>query len=126
LQWASDSQRSAQGRFERAWVLYSIVLMGRVELAMARAFQGHLSEAVRLCEEVRRVCDDHGERWGRGYALYVLAYAAWRDGDCAAARDLLDDCLAGAHGFSDLLGSVLALALLALVTVSEGDAAEAA
>src|SRR5690606_27763832 len=118
--------RSALERYERAGELNSNVLMGRVELAMARAFQGRLAEAVRLCEEVRRVCDDHGERWARGYALYVLAYAAWRDGDCAAARDLLDDCLAGAHGFSDLLGSVLALELLALVTVSEGDAAEAA
>ncbi|CAL9589812.1 ATP-binding protein [Streptomyces sp. enrichment culture] len=117
---------SALERYGEAGELNSNVLMGQVELAMARAFQGHLPEAVRRCEEVRRVCDDHGERWARGYALYVLAYAAWRDGDRASARALLGDCLAGAHGFRDLLGSVLALELLALVTVSEGDAAEAA
>jgi len=102
------------------------VLMGQVELAMTRAFQGDLPDAVRLCEDVRRVCEDHGERWTRGYALYVLAYAAWADGDLPRARALLAECLAGAHAFHDLLGSVLAVELLALVTVAQGDAAEAA
>jgi hypothetical protein len=72
------------------------------------------------------VCEDHGERWARSYALYVLAYAAWSEGDPARARELLTDCLACAHAFHDLLGSVLSLELLALVTVTLGDAAEAA
>ncbi|MEU1481820.1 hypothetical protein [Streptomyces sp. NPDC005760] len=53
--------------------LNSNVPMGQVELAMARAFLGDLPDAVRGCEEVRRVCEDHGERWARSYALYVLA-----------------------------------------------------
>jgi hypothetical protein len=100
--------------------------MGQVELAMTRAFQGDLADAVKLCEDVRRVCEDHGERWTRAYALYVLAYVAWSDGELPLARDLLADCLSSAHGFRDLLGSVLAVELLALVTVAEGDAAEAA
>ncbi|MEG3629555.1 hypothetical protein [Streptomyces poriticola] len=39
---------------------------------MARAFRGDLPDAVRLCEDVRRVCEDHGERWTRGGALHVL------------------------------------------------------
>jgi len=72
------------------------------------------------------VCEDHGERWTRAYALYVLAYVAWSDGELPLARDLLADCLGSAHGFRDLLGSVLAVELLALVTAAEGDAAEAA
>ncbi|MFB7599642.1 AAA family ATPase [Streptomyces sp. NPDC056160] len=118
--------RSALERYRELGELNSTVLMGQVELAMTRAFQGDLPEAVRLCEDVRRVCDDHGERWSRAYALYVLAYAAWQEGNPGHARDLLADCLADAHGFHDLLGSVLAVELLALVTVSEGDAAEAA
>ncbi|MFE7855964.1 ATP-binding protein [Streptomyces sp. NPDC057403] len=118
--------RSALERYEEIGELNSNVLMGRVELAMARAFQGDLPGAVRMCEDVRRVCEDHGERWTRTYALYVLAYAAWADGDPAGARALLGDCLAGAHAFHDLLGSVLAVELLALVTAVEGDAAEAA
>ncbi|MFC8818007.1 regulator [Streptomyces sp. A144] len=118
--------RSALHRYREIGELNSNVLMGQVELAMARAFQGDLPDAVRLCEDVRRVCEDHGERWARGYALYVLAYAAWYDGEPVRARELLADCLRGAHRFRDQLGSVLAVELLALVTVAEGDAAEAA
>lgn len=118
--------RSALDRYQQIGELNSNVLMGQVELAMARAFQGDLADAVKLCEDVRRVCEDHGERWTRAYALYVLAYAAWSDGELPLARDLLADCLSSAHGFRDLLGSVLAVELLALVTVAEGDAAEAA
>ncbi|MFC8871617.1 ATP-binding protein [Streptomyces sp. NPDC057148] len=118
--------RSALHRYREIGELNSNVLMGQVELAMVLAFQGALPDAVSLCEDVRRVCEDHGERWARGYALYVLAYAAWNDGEPARARELLVDCLRGAHRFRDQLGSVLAVELLALVTVVEGDAAEAA
>ncbi|MGW8063296.1 ATP-binding protein [Streptomyces ziwulingensis] len=118
--------RSALERYREIGELNSNVLMGQVELAMTRAFQGDLPDAVRLCEDVRRVCEDHGELWARGYALYVLAYAAWSDGDPARARELLADCLNGAHRFRDQLGSVLAVELLALVTLAQGDAAEAA
>ncbi|MBK6013951.1 AAA family ATPase [Streptomyces sp. MBT53] len=118
--------RSALDRYQQIGELNSNVLMGQVELAMARAFQGDLADAVKLCEDVRRVCEDHGERWTRAYALYVLAYVAWSEGELPHARDLLADCLGSAHGFRDLLGSVLAVELLALVTAAEGDAAEAA
>ncbi|CAL9386697.1 ATP-binding protein [Streptomyces sp. enrichment culture] len=118
--------RSALERYQQIGELNSQVLMGQVELAMARAFQGDLPDAIRLSEDVRRVCEDHGERWARSYALYVLAYAAWGDGDPARARSLLTDCLTAADGFNDLLGSVLVVELLALVTAAEGDAAEAA
>lgn len=100
--------------------------MAQVELAMALAFQGDLPGAVKLCEDVRGVCEDHGERWALGYALYVLAYEAQAEGDQARARGLLEQGLGIAHGFHDLLGAVLAVELLALVTVAEGDPAEAA
>ncbi|MDT0488057.1 ATP-binding protein [Streptomyces doebereineriae] len=118
--------RSSLERYQEIGELNSNVLMAQVELAMARAFLGDLPDAVLLCEDVRQVCEDHGERWAKSYALYVLAYAAWREGDAARARELLTDCLACAHAFHDLLGSVLSIELLALVTVTEGDPAEAA
>ncbi|MFI9173596.1 ATP-binding protein [Streptomyces lincolnensis] len=117
---------SALERYREIGELNSNVLMGQVELAMARAFRGDLPEAVRLCEDVRVVCDDRGERWARAYALFVLAYAAWCGGEPARARELLTDCLSSAHSFRDLLGSVLSIELLALVTATEGDPAEAA
>ncbi|MEU1043011.1 AAA family ATPase [Streptomyces sp. NPDC005907] len=118
--------RSALGRYREIGELNSNVLMGQVELAMARAFQGDLPGAVELCEDVRRVCEDHGERWALAYALYVLAYGAWAGGDRRRARDLLEECLGIGHAFHDLLGTVLAVELLALVTAEDGDPAEAA
>ncbi|MET7941032.1 regulator [Streptomyces sp. NPDC005302] len=118
--------RSALDRYHEIGELNSNVLMGQVELAMALAFQGDLPGAVKLCEDVRRVCEDHGERWALGYALYVLAYEAQAAGDPARARELLRRGLGIAHVFHDLLGAVLAVELLALITVVEGDPAEAA
>ncbi|WP_405917611.1 ATP-binding protein [Streptomyces sp. NBC_00728] len=118
--------RSALDRYHEIGELNSNVLMGQVELAMALAFQGDMPGAVKLCEDVRRVCEDHGERWALAYALYVLAYQAQVEGDQARARDLLEQGLGIAHTFHDLLGAVLAVELLALVTAVEGDPAEAA
>ncbi|MET8473806.1 AAA family ATPase [Streptomyces sp. NPDC006422] len=123
---AEEWLRSALADYREIGELNSNVLMGQVELAMAVAFQGDLAQAVALCTDVRQVCEDHGERWTLAYALYVLAYARWTEGRLGQARALLDECLAIDHEFHDLLGTVLALELLALVTVEEGDAAEAA
>ncbi|WP_369245231.1 AAA family ATPase [Streptomyces sp. R41] len=118
--------RSALDRYHEIGELNSNVLMGQVELAMTLAFQGDLPGAVKLCADVRRVCEDHGERWALAYALYVLAYEALAEGDTARARDLLQECLGIAHTFHDLLGTVLSVELLALVTAVVGDPAEAA
>ncbi|WP_329298612.1 regulator [Streptomyces sp. NBC_00659] len=123
---AEELLRSALDRYHEIGELNSNVLMAQVELAMALAFQGDLPGAVKLCEDVRGVCEDHGERWALAYALYVLAYEAQAEGDQARARGLLEQGLGIAHGFHDLLGAVLAVELLALVTVAEGDPAEAA
>ncbi|MFE1952619.1 ATP-binding protein [Streptomyces sp. NPDC059524] len=118
--------RAALHRYREIGELNSNVLMGQVELAMAVAFQGDLPQAVELCEDVRDICADHGERWTLAYALYVLAFAAWNAGDLPKARELLVESLVIDHEFHDLLGLVLTVELLALVTVAEGDAAEGA
>ncbi|MEU6659423.1 regulator [Streptomyces sp. NPDC046821] len=123
---AEELLRTALAGYREIGELNSSVLMGQVELAMAVAFRGDLAGAVELCEDVRLICEDHGERWTLAYALYVLAYAAWTKGDLARARKLLRECLVIGDTFHDLLGTVLSLELLALVTLSEGDAAEAA
>ncbi|MFJ6751600.1 MULTISPECIES: ATP-binding protein [unclassified Streptomyces] len=118
--------RDALARYREIGELNSNVLMGQVELAMAVAFRGDLEAAVALCEDVREVCEEHGERWTLAYALYVLAYAAWTRGESDRARALLEQCLSIDHAFHDLLGAVLAIELLALVTLDSGDAQEAA
>ncbi|MFD6436641.1 ATP-binding protein [Streptomyces venezuelae] len=118
--------RSALEQYREIGELNSNVLMGQTELAMALAFRGELAVAVKLCEEVRRVCDDHGERWTLAYALYVLGFAAWTRGEAGTARELLAESLRLDHRFHDLLGTVLSIELLALFTAAEGDPAEAA
>ncbi|MFF4321590.1 ATP-binding protein [Streptomyces sp. NPDC001568] len=123
---AGELLGSALERYREAGELNSNVLMCQVELAMAMAFQGELAGAATLCEEVREICEDRGERWTKAYALYVLAYAALDAGDTARARHLLTECVTVNHAFRDLVGLVLAVELLALVTVTEGRPAEAA
>ncbi|MEU9164111.1 tetratricopeptide repeat protein [Streptomyces sp. NPDC048424] len=117
---------SALEQYRAVGELNSNVLMCQVELGMALAFQGELPGALTLCREVREICEERGERWTKAYALYVLAYAALDAGDAPQARRLLNECVAINHAFHDLVGLVLALELLALVTVAEGDPAEAA
>ncbi|MER6445174.1 ATP-binding protein [Streptomyces venezuelae] len=117
---------AALEQYRSAGELNSNVLMCQVELGMALAFLGDLPGALALCGEVREICEERGERWTKAYALYVLAYAALEAGRTREARQLLTECVAINHVFHDLVGLVLALELLALVTVAEGDAAEAA
>ncbi|MFE7097292.1 ATP-binding protein [Streptomyces erythrochromogenes] len=113
-------------QYRAAGELNSNVLMCQVELGMALAFLGDLPGALALCGEVREICEERGERWTKAYALYVLAYAALEAGGTQEARRLLSECVEINHAFNDLVGLVLALELLALVTVAEGDPAEAA
>ncbi|MFG2488107.1 ATP-binding protein [Streptomyces virginiae] len=117
---------TALEQYRAAGELNSNVLMCQVELGMALAFLGDLPGALALCGEVREICEERGERWTKAYALYVLGYAALDAGRTQEARRLLTECVAINHVFHDLVGLVLALELLALVTVAEGDAAEAA
>ncbi|MFF2703599.1 ATP-binding protein [Streptomyces cyaneofuscatus] len=123
---AEELLREALGRYREIGELNSNVVMAQVELAMAVAFQGDLDAAADICEEVRELCEDHGERWALAYALYVLAYAALRRGLPERARRMLGKCLSIGRTFDDLLVTALSLELLALVTAVEGDAGEAA
>ncbi|MEU0382571.1 AAA family ATPase [Streptomyces cyaneofuscatus] len=123
---AEELLREALGRYREIGELNSNVVMAQVELAMAVAFQGDLDAAADICEEVRELCEDHGERWALAYALYVLAYAALRRGLPERARRMLGECLSIGRTFDDLLVTALSLELLALVTAVEGDAVEAA
>ncbi|MEV6105206.1 tetratricopeptide repeat protein [Streptomyces sp. NPDC051940] len=128
-----DEHAAAEPLFEDALRRYadlaelnSNVAMARIELAMAVAFQGRLSDAVNLCEEARYICEVYGERWAKAYALYVLAFAELSAGRLKEAAELARECLEVNHQFRDLVGMVLPLELLALIAALEGDAGRAA
>lgn len=114
---------SALTRYEALGELNSNVLMARIELAMATAFQGDLAGAARLCEQARQICEDHGELWSRAYALYVLSFTSWAGGDVPKAITLAKESLRINHAFHDLVGCVLTVELLALYRTVEGSEA---
>ncbi|MDX2702941.1 regulator [Streptomyces sp. PA03-6a] len=115
----------ALGHYRTLGELNSNVIMAEVELAMAVAFEGDLEGGIELCEHIREVCEDHGERWALAYALYTRAViACWQD-DPVLAAELAAECVRINHAFRDLVGIVLGIELLALLRVP-GDAREAA
>ncbi|WP_461036869.1 ATP-binding protein, partial [Streptomyces mayteni] len=126
MQRAEKLLREALARYEEIGELNSNVLMGRCELAMVVAFQGDLAGALAIYEDVRQACEDHGEQWARAYALYGLGYAAWHRADTTTARELVEQSLRTSYTFQDMVNTVLAIELLAGITVTEGDPVEAA
>ncbi|WP_405460937.1 regulator [Streptomyces sp. NBC_00101] len=123
---AGELLREALARYREVGELNSNVLMAQVELSMTLAFRGDLAGAAATCREVEEICADHGERWARAYALYVLGFVALRRGRTGPSRRMVREALTTGHRFHDLLGTVLCLELLALLTAVEGDAEEAA
>ncbi|MFF7365133.1 ATP-binding protein [Streptomyces sp. NPDC008125] len=123
---AEELLRDALARYREVGELNSNVLMAQVELGMARVFLGDPEDAAANCREVAEICEDHGERWVRAYALYVLAYVALRQDRRGQCRRMVLEALATGHRFHDLLGVAICLELVALLTVVEGDATEAA
>ena len=118
--------QDALDRYDALGERNSNVLMARIELAMAIAFQGDLDGAELLCEEVRRTCEIHGEQWARAYALYVLSFARWTRGEPAEAGALAKESLQISHLFHDMVGCVLSVELLALYRTENGEYEEAA
>ncbi|MFC7307044.1 ATP-binding protein [Streptomyces monticola] len=117
---------SALNRYRDLGELNSNVMMARIELAMTLAFQGDLATAVAQCNEAKRLCERHGERWAKAYALYVLAFAAWAGGRHEEATGLAQECLAINHEFRDLVGMVLPIEFIALLHTSQGRSRQAA
>ncbi|WP_141576656.1 regulator [Actinomadura sp. WMMA1423] len=129
----TDDHAQAAALFKDALAAYdsfgelnTSVIMARVEYAMTVAFQGDLPYAVELCEEVRAIGEEHGERWVRAYALYVLAFAAWTGGRVEEATCLARECLSISRTFGDLVCAVLAMELLALFQAAGGRSRDAA
>lgn len=128
-----DEHLTAERYFKAALTSYaglgelnSNVMMARIELGMALAFQGDLEAAVGLCEEARVTCEEHGERWAKAYALYVLAFAAWAEGRGDDAARLARECLQINYEFRDLVGVVLPVEFIALLRASLGHFDQAA
>jgi predicted ATPase len=116
----------ALARYAGLGELNSNVIMAWIEFAMTAAFTGDLDRAVTLCEQARAQCEDYGEHWAKSYAVYVLAFAAFTQGEPKRAAELARESLRGSHSFHDLIGIVLPVELLALCAATDGAAEHAA
>jgi predicted ATPase len=116
----------ALDRYAALGEMNSNVIMCHVEQAMAIAFLGDLGRAFALCERVRRICGEHGERWACSYAQYVLSQAQRLSGDVRRATMLATNSLLTCHAFHDLLGMANSVELLALFAAEQGHAEQAA
>ncbi|BFV55763.1 hypothetical protein KCMC57_up08670 [Kitasatospora sp. CMC57] len=118
---ATELFEEALWHYDAIGELNSNVLMAMFELAVAYLFQGETESGQRWLEEVRGICEEHGEQWAYAYALYALAFSAWTAGENRTARAHARECVRLNHLFRDLLGVVLALDMLAVLE-TEGPA----
>ncbi|MFI9548379.1 ATP-binding protein [Streptomyces sp. NPDC052016] len=98
----------------------SLVGLDRVELACALSFLGRADEAVAVCEETRRLCAEHGERWVLSYVERMLALAHTVKGDWRQAERHGREALRLKLAVHDILGMGLTLDLLARIAAERG------
>jgi len=111
----------ALARYEELGERSSIVFMARVGLAVACVFGGDPDAAAAICAQVQRGCEAVGERWACAYAGYVTALTAWIRRDHPGALLHSRECLRSGAAVHDLVAIVLAIELIALLSVRDGD-----
>jgi hypothetical protein len=117
---ATELFQEALWLYDKLGELNSNVLMAMFELGLALLFQGEQAEGEAWMARVREQCEQHGEQWAYTYGLFATAYAAWLNGDVAAARELARESVRLNHVFRDLVGTVLGVEVLALLATEPG------
>ncbi|MEU1517377.1 LuxR C-terminal-related transcriptional regulator [Streptomyces sp. NPDC005811] len=94
--------------------------LDHVELACALAFLGRADEAIEVCEEIRRLCAEHGEQWVLSYGERILALAHAVKGDAERAEAHAREALRLKLAVHDVVGIGLTLDLLARIAADRG------
>ncbi|MEU1181608.1 LuxR C-terminal-related transcriptional regulator [Streptomyces sp. NPDC005820] len=98
----------------------SLLGLDHVELACALAFLGRADEAIEVCEEIRRLCAEHGEQWVLSYGERILALAHTVKGDGERAEAHAREALRLKLAVHDVVGIGLTLDLLARIAADRG------
>ncbi|WP_460068941.1 ATP-binding protein [Streptomyces sp. YKOK-I1] len=98
----------------------SLLGLDHVELACALAFLGRADEAIEVCEEIRRLCAEHGEQWVLSYGERILALAHAVKGDGGRAEAHAREALRLKLAVHDVVGIGLTLDLLARIAADRG------
>ena len=124
---------TAQAEFEAALAAYerngfcdpaALVTYSRLASVCLLVFE--LDRAVKLSEECLRRCEELGEQWARGSALWTHGVARWMSGDNAAAADDALACLRIKERLDDRHAIAMSFDLLTLCLVGGGDFERAA
>ena len=113
-------------RRHRAAADWQGVVLTLVQLGVMRTLMGSPETAVALFEECVTVCEAHGERWNRSYAVWGLGLAAWLAGDIGRAAELEQTALRLKRDVGDQVGIPLCLDALAWIAASRDEQARAA
>jgi non-specific serine/threonine protein kinase len=119
--------------FERALAEYADVgycepfaLSTLARLATACFLSGELDRAISLCEEALRRCEELGDAWNRGSALWVRAATRWLAGETDLAIEDALACLRIKESLGDLHSITQAIDLLAVCLATKGEFVRAA
>ncbi|WKV70580.1 LuxR C-terminal-related transcriptional regulator [Streptomyces sp. PCS3-D2] len=94
-------------------------------LAVACSLTGHPDAADRARQSLA-LCDSHGARWSRCYALWLIGLQAWLRSDTGEAVDALKDALRTEEPERNLLAVAQSLELLAWIAAADGSAGHSA
>lgn len=104
----------------------SSALTARFQQSVSLAYAGDPARAVSVAEDALAVSRAKNERWGRGYLLWALGIARWRNGELQAAWDAATGALDIAREFGDSICGALTIELCSWVTAQRADAVESA
>jgi len=121
---ATELFQEALWHYEKLGELNSNVLMAMFELGLALLFQGEQEQGEAWMARVCDRCEAHGEQWAYTYGLFAMAYGAWLNGDFETARIHARESVRLNHVFRDLVGTALAVEMLALLTTEPGPGGE--
>lgn len=106
---------------DRDWGITAKILLGD-----SYSIQGNGKRAMAQWQELLHLCEEHGERWRRAYAMWGLGIEVWRRGEWSHARSLELECLAVQGEFRDQYCTALCLETLSWIAASAGQHKEAA
>jgi predicted ATPase/DNA-binding CsgD family transcriptional regulator len=123
---AQADYEAALARYEEAGFSDPAALVTYGRLASVCLLKLDVERAVKLAEECLRRCEQIGEQWARGTALWVRAAARWMSGDNAAAIEDALACLRIKDQVGDQHTIAMSFDLLSVCLVATGDFERAA
>lgn len=126
LETARERHEAALAYYEKNGFSNAFALSSYARLASVCLLLFDIDRAIALCEEYLRRCDETGEQWGRGTALWTHAAGRWLSGDLDGAVSDVLACLEIKEKLSDLHTITMSFDLLAVCYAGLGDYQRAA